>query len=90
MALVDARKIARFLKQNGGTKVYGIGSLFEEEREFTDTSDIDLVVKGLPEQDFLAITARAAIMTGFDIDIIPFEGAKEYIVEHIASGGIEL
>ena len=44
----DARKIASYLRTTYGTEVYGIGSLFRDDKQFKEKSDIDLVAKGLP------------------------------------------
>ena len=40
-------------------------------RSFTHRSDIDLVVEGIDAGEFYAISARAAAMTGFRLDLTP-------------------
>lgn len=68
----DAYAVARFLKDTYGARVYGIGSLFDQAQSFSKTSDIDLVVIGVPKKRFFAICAEAQELTQFNIDIIPY------------------
>lgn len=89
-ALEDARKIAAFLADECGAVVYGIGSLFEPGRSFGPRSDIDLVVEGIPPGRFFSITARAALLTNFDVDIIPLEDANDLIKERVSEYGVRL
>ncbi len=89
-ALADARKIAKYLNEECDAVVFGIGSLFEAEREFGPGSDIDLVVEGIPPGRFFSITAAAASMTRFDLDIIPLEEADELIKQWVCECGVRL
>lgn len=89
-ALADARSIAAFLVEECGAEVYGIGSLFEPDRAFGPRSDIDLVARGIPPERFFSITARAALLTQFDVDIIPLESANDLIKERVAEYGVRL
>jgi len=89
-ASTDAHKIARHLAEQCGAVVYGIGSLFEPDRIFGPRSDIDLVAEGIPPERFLSITARAASLTEFDVDIIPLEDANELIKQRVAEYGVLL
>jgi predicted nucleotidyltransferase len=89
-ALEDAHAIADFLKREYSARVIGIGSLFEPDRRFRDTSDIDLVVEGLPAERFFEATAKAASMTDFELDVIPFEDANDYMQEAARTKGVEL
>jgi predicted nucleotidyltransferase len=89
-AAADARRIARFLSDQYGARVYGIGSLFEPERDFTWRSDIDLVVENLPDEQFFAICAEAQQLTDFPLDIVPLEDAREHFREAVRTRGVGL
>jgi len=90
LALTDARRIAEYLNDQCNAVVFGIGSLFDPDRVFGPHSDIDLVVKGIPSERFFSITARAALLTNFDVDIIPLEEADELIKRRIDESGVQL
>ena len=89
-AEADAAAVARFLKERYGAVVFGIGSLFESGRPFSVTSDIDLVVEGLPKSKFFAISAEAQELSRIPLDIIPYEDANELIRETVREIGVEL
>ena len=89
-AQADARAIAAYFKQEFGARVVGIGSAFAADRPFRRTSDIDLVVEGLPAREFYSASARAADMTGFALDIIPLESATPALRERMEEEGVEL
>ena len=89
-ALKDASAVARFLHENYGAEVYGIGSLFERSRSFSKRSDIDLVVKGLPKDRFFSILAEVGELTRFQIDIVPYEDANELVRETVQERGVLL
>lgn len=74
-ALADAKRIARRLRERGARRVIGIGSLFEPERAFTSRSDIDLVVEGIEPSRFYAVSAQAAGLTDYRLDLTPLECA---------------
>jgi hypothetical protein len=74
-AVADARRIARFLERSGARGVVGIGSAFDPTRPFSRRSDIDLVVDGLPPRRFFSISAQAAAMTEFHLDLTAAESA---------------
>ena len=86
----DAKKIAQFLSDNYGCTVYGIGSLFSPDRSFSNRSDIDLVVKGLPKSKFFTATGQAVMLSRFNVDIIPYEDANELIKEQVDEEGVPL
>ncbi len=86
----DARQIAAFLKQQGASRVVGIGSAFVPERRFTWRSDIDLAVVGLPAESFFSVSAQADELTEFNIDIIPIESATEAMRRTIREDGVDL
>ena len=75
LALADARQIAGFLRSNGARRVWGIGSAFDAGRPFTDRSDIDLVAEGIDPREFYALSAEAAAITEFSLDLTPLESA---------------
>lgn len=89
-ALKEAREVARFLIETCGAKVHGIGSLFEKERPFSSTSDIDLVVEGIPKNKFFTICEEAAELSQFNIDIIPYEDSNELVRETVRERGVLL
>lgn len=86
----DARRIAAYLKTTYGAEVYGIGSLFRKDKEFTEKSDIDLVVKGLPLTSFFSILAILDNMTKFPVDLTPCEAAKPFLRKLVGEEGIQL
>ncbi len=86
----EAKAIACFLTENYGARVYGIGSLFEPDRSFSPSSDIDLVVMGLPKGKFFSISAEAGQLTRFNLDIIPYEDANDLVRETVRDKGVLL
>lgn len=86
----DARRIAEFLRQQGASRVVGIGSAFVPERRFTWRSDIDLAVAGLPVESFFGVSALAEELTEFRIDIIPIESATNAMRQTIREDGVDL
>ena len=89
-ALGDARRIARFLMQHGARRVVGIGSVFAPGRRFTPRSDIDLAVDGLRPERFFRVSAQAAAMTDFPLDLIPIEAASAMFRRIVREDGVEL
>ena len=88
--MADARRIARFLQRNGAGSVIGIGSAFDVERPFSDRSDIDLVVQGLPPRRFYSVSAQAAAMTEFSLDLVAAESAPRTLLRVVNEHGTEL
>ena len=89
-ALTDARKIADFLKREYAARVFGVGSLFDPDRPFRETSDIDLVVEAVPPTRFFEASAKAARMTDYELDLIPLEDANEHMKKIVREKGVEL
>lgn len=89
-ALSDARRIARFLRSNGALRVVGIGSAFDPSRPFTRRSDIDLVAEGIAPETFFSVSARAAAMTKFNLDVTPLESATVALTRIVDQEGVEL
>ena len=89
-AVADARRIARFLERNGASSVVGIGSAFDLGRPFSHRSDIDLVVAGVPPRRFYSVSAQAAAMTEFSLDLIAAESATPALLRVASEHGTEL
>ena len=86
----DACAIAHFLRQQGASRVIGIGSAFVPTRRFTKRSDIDLLVGGLPPRRFFRLSAQAADMTAFELDLTPVESATVCMRHAIDEEGVDL
>ena len=89
-ALNDARRIAEFLRQHGASRVVGVGSAFVPSRRFTSRSDIDVAVAGLRPDCFFGVSAGAAELTDFALDIIPIESATDAMRQVILEEGVDL
>ena len=89
-ARADAQRIADFLREEGATRIVGIGSAFVSSRRFTKRSDIDLVVEGLPPRRFFRASATAADMTAFELDLTPMESAVAYMRQAVDDEGVDL
>lgn len=89
-ALADARRIATYLLDQGAKRVVGVGSTFDSSRPFTDRSDIDLVVAGIEPRRFYAVSARAAGMTDFTLDLTPFETTTPVFRRSLEQYGVDL
>ena len=89
-ALADAQRIARYLHRSGADRVVGIGSAFDTQRAFTTRSDIDLAVRGLEPSTFYTVSARAANLTSFALDLIPLECATALLRRVVEARGVEL
>ena len=90
-AMKKARKAAELLKAKYGVrKVILFGSLCRKAY-LHKASDIDLMVEGLKERDFLHAGFDAWMLTKpFEVDIIPAEKADEEIIEAAKREGIAL
>ena len=89
-ASADARRIAIYLVDQGASRVVGVGSTFDTSRPFTDRSDIDLVVAGIEPGRFYAVSARAAAMTDFTLDLTPFETTTAAFRQGLDQFGVDL
>ena len=90
LAVSNAKRIARFLRSSGANRVVGIGSAFDATRPFTHRSDIDLVVEGIAPALFYRLSARAAAMTQFHLDLTPLESATPALMRVVDETGVEL
>jgi len=89
-AIREAEKIARFLGEiEGVTRVVGIGSAFDPD-SFSMRSDIDLVVMGLPKDKYFTTLGQIMTHTDFEVDLIPFEDARELLKSRVAKEGVPL
>lgn len=79
-----AHRIAEMLYEKfGATKVAVFGSLVENDA-FSQWSDIDIVVWGLPTENyFKALSAATNISSLFKVDIIDFEKSKGLFKERL-------
>ena len=84
LAKTQALEIAKYLQKNYNSEVWGIGSLFQQERIFTDESDIDLVVSNLPPLEFFKILVKLDEMSDFELDVIPLEQSNKLVKKLIA------
>ena len=85
----DARAIAAFLRHEFDVEeVIGIGSAFSPQRSFRQTSDIDLVVKGLDPANYFTALAKCADMTTYELDLIPYESASAAILSALHDEGV--
>src|SRR3989304_4311449 len=76
-----------FLYKNGAREVYLFGSITDPQK-FTEHSDIDIAVKGIPVERQLDLEGRLEdILSGFEYDIIflDVDGVREEIRERMAS-----
>ncbi len=90
LAVVHAERIARFLRASGALRVVGIGSAFDRTRPFTHRSDIDLVVSGIDPGRFYAVSAEAAALTRFRLEVTPMESATPALMRVVHGEGVEL
>ena len=86
----DAHRIARLLKRHGARRIVGIGSAFATDRRFTPRSDIDLAVEGLPPHQFFRVSAQAAALTDYPLDLVPIETASAAFQRIVREEGVEL
>lgn len=89
-AFADAQRLARVLREKYGcTRVVGIDSTFNE-KDFTEHSDIDVVVFGLPKGKYFAILSEISDLTSFAVDLIPVENARPLTRQLVEEEGFEL
>jgi predicted nucleotidyltransferase len=69
--------------------VVGIGSAFDPER-FSQRSDIDLVVFGLPANAYFSTLGQIMMMTKFKVNLIPYESATALLKQRVAEEGAQL
>ena len=86
-----AKEAALILKRDfGAEKVVLFGSLTDFSR-FTQWSDVDLAVWGLPDNRFFAAVATiSSLASAFSIDLIDVKDCKEFIRIAVETEGIEI
>jgi len=87
-----AKSIARFLKDEYNlSEIYLIGSL-ASNRSLSWQSDIDLVVKGIPDEKYFSILSRIydLLPKPVKLDLIPFEDTSIDFQQKIAFEGVPL
>ena len=67
--------IVAVLKRYGAKRIILFGSILDEDR-FGDRSDIDIVVEGIREREFLRAYADCMMKFDFEIDLKPLEKLK--------------
>jgi predicted nucleotidyltransferase len=86
-ALCEAHKLAADLKERFEfDSIYLIGSL--QTGRFGFHSDIDLVVKGMKNEDFFKAYAFLIKESDFDIDLKPFEDLYDSLKTRTLKEGI--
>jgi predicted nucleotidyltransferase len=70
-------KASEILKSFGATEVYLFGSATTEK--FTDDSDIDLAVSGLPPADFYKALGRTMAGIQHSVDLIDLDEGNDFV-----------
>lgn len=96
-AYAEAQRIAQVLKEKYGCRrVVGIGSTFNDigstfnDKDYTEHSDIDLAVFGLPKGKYFSISSEIGYLTSFEVDLIPIENARPLTRQLVEQEGVEL
>ncbi|NOX54202.1 MAG: nucleotidyltransferase domain-containing protein [Planctomycetes bacterium] len=86
-----AREAARILRNEfGATRVVVFGSL-RSKNLYTQWSDVDLAVSGIPRSRYLEAMGRLLDLSPeFKIDLIDLDSCDERFLECIESQGIEV
>lgn len=89
LAWQEAKKIAEILKKEFGAKSVSIfGSLTDPER-FNENSDIDIAVRGIPDEKFYSAVGKATrISDRFQIDVVDLDDCRESVRKSIENDGI--
>ncbi|PLV56769.1 nucleotidyltransferase family protein [Thermotoga sp. SG1] len=93
-ALEEAKKVTSVLREKYGVKrVVLFGSLAKYLRgaeEFTERSDIDLAVEGLPKEAYFRVLSEINRLSEFEIDLIDLEGCPAFLRNLIEREGMEI
>jgi len=93
-ALKEAKRVAEVLRERYGVRrAVLFGSLAKYLRgtgEFTERSDIDLAVEGLPKEKYFKVLSEINRLSEFEIDLIDLEGCPEFLKRLIEREGIEI
>lgn len=85
-ALRDVQGIKKHLIEEVGVKeIYLFGSIISHN--FNQTSDIDIAVSGIPEEDFLKVYAKLDDFTSFNIELIDLDEKDDFLRQQIRKRG---
>ena len=89
-AMIKAKRIAEeFIKAYPGVEVWLFGSLTSDLYELS--SDIDLAIKGLPEEEYYkALKIAEFIAKPITVDLVQVEFASETLGQKIERDGVSL
>lgn len=84
---VKALEACDFLRNSGAKEVYLFGSILKAD-SFGEHSDVDIAVKGLPEEHIYKIESKIeAILESDSFDLVYMEHAPEFMVKSIKTRG---
>ncbi|MEW6606088.1 MAG: nucleotidyltransferase domain-containing protein [bacterium] len=85
-ALFDLEKIKKYLIEEVGVKeIYLFGSIISDT--FNQTSDIDLAVSGVKDEDFLKVYSKLDDFTSFNIELIDLDEKDDFLRQQIRKRG---
>lgn len=87
-AKAEAKRLSAAIKSRipGVSIIWGFGSVFEKNRPFSKTSDIDLALEG---GDFFAVY-RIVEQSSFKVDLIDITGKNDRFASLIRKNGVNL
>lgn len=86
-----AKKAAIILKNSYDAKKVAIFGSLTNRSSFTDWSDIDIAVWGIPDEKFYAaVGAITSLTTEFKIDLVDISGCRASLRNAVEIEGIEL
>jgi predicted nucleotidyltransferase len=89
IAWEQVQQIARCLRQEfGATRIIVFGSLVRDR--FTDRSDIDLAVGGIPVSRYFEAVARANEYSDRWVDLKPLEDFEEHFRQRVLETGVNV
>lgn len=87
IAWQQAKDIATCLKQEfGATQVIVFGSLVRDR--FTEASDVDIAVAGVPADRYFEAVARVNELSDRWVDLKPLEALEPYFRERVLTAGV--
>lgn len=88
-AVAEARRLASILKKRFKFEsVYIYGSILTDN--FRSHSDIDMVITGLPENEFFKAHALLIKESYYKIDLKPFEDLSDDFRKKVLTGGMKI
>jgi uncharacterized protein len=85
----SAREAARALVDElGASEVWLFGSL--AEGRFHERSDVDLAVRGIPDERYFAALARVSAIVGGPVDLVPLETCPQSLAVRVRTRGLRL